>query len=238
MGGQRGAVARQRQAERLGQAVHRVRREHARTRTAGGAGLLLHAPQLGVRDLLIDGVDHRIDQVETLRLGAVVHRDRTPGFHRATRDEDRRDVQPQRGQQHAGSDLVAVADADQRVGLVPVDHVLDRVGDDLTAGQRVEHAVVAHRDAVVDGDRAELARDAAGLLDRIGHDGADVAQSDVAGHELGEAVRDGDNRLAEVFVGESGGAPQGAGTGHIAAICGRAGSQLRHDSTFLRSYQG
>ncbi|MPM60670.1 hypothetical protein SDC9_107522 [bioreactor metagenome] len=163
---------------------------------------------------------------------------RLAGLHRSAGDEDGRDVQPQRGQQHAGGDLVAVRDAHQRVGLVRVDHELDRVGDDLAAGQRVEHAVVAHRDAVVDGDRAELARDAAGLLDRISHDGADVAQSDMAGHELGEAVRDGDNRLAEVFVCESGGAPQGAGTGHIAAICGRAGSQLRHDSTFLRSYQG
>ena len=45
-------------------------------------------------------------------------------------------------------------------------HVLDRVGDQLAAGQRVEHAAVAHGDAVVDGDRVELAPDAAGRGDR------------------------------------------------------------------------
>ena len=40
MGGQRGAVARHGQADRLGQAVHRVGGEHARAGAAGGAGRL------------------------------------------------------------------------------------------------------------------------------------------------------------------------------------------------------
>ena len=41
VGGERRAVARQRQAERLGQAVHRVGGEHARARAAGRAGRAL-----------------------------------------------------------------------------------------------------------------------------------------------------------------------------------------------------
>ena len=73
-----------------------------------------------------------------------------------------------------GRDLVAVGDADQGVGAVRVDHVLDRVGDQLAAGQRVEHAAVAHGDAVVDGDGVELAADAAGLGDRVGDQAAEV----------------------------------------------------------------
>ncbi len=97
------------------------------------------------------------------------------GLHRAAGDEDRRDVQPQRGQQHAGGDLVAVGDADQRVGAVRVDHVLDGVGDDLAAGQRVEHAGVAHRDAVVHGDGVELAADPPASCDRAGDQLAHVA---------------------------------------------------------------
>jgi hypothetical protein len=38
VGGQQGAVPRQRQPERLGQAVHAVGGEHARARSAGGTG--------------------------------------------------------------------------------------------------------------------------------------------------------------------------------------------------------
>ena len=43
-----------------------------------------------------------------------------------------------------------------RVRLVRVDHVLHAVGDQLAGGQRVQHAVVPHGDAVVDGDGVEL----------------------------------------------------------------------------------
>ena len=50
----------------------------------------------------------------------------------------------------------------------------------------------------------------------------------VAGHELGEAVGDGDDRLAEVVVGHAGGPPQGAGAGHGPTVRGGPRPQLRH----------
>ncbi len=98
------------------------------------------------------------------------------------------------------------------------DHVLDAVGDQVAAGQRVEHAAVAHGDAVVDGDGVELDAEAAGRVDDLLHALADVVQVDVAGDELREAVGDGDDGLLEVGVGHAGGAPQGAGPGHVAAV--------------------
>src|SRR5690606_21975365 len=110
-------------------------------------------------------------------------------------DEHRRDVEPHRGIEHAGGDLVAVGDAHQRVGGVRVHHVFHRVGDDLAAGQRVQHAAVAHRDAVVDGDGVEFARHTTGFAHRVGDDLADVLQVHVPGHELGVGVGDGDDRL-------------------------------------------
>ena len=63
-------------------------------------------------------------------------------FHRPAGNEHGRNVEAQRRHQHAGGDLVAVGDADHGVGRVRVAHVLDRVGDQLAAGQRIEHAVV------------------------------------------------------------------------------------------------
>ena len=50
MGGQRGAVAGQGQAQRLGQAVHGVGGEHARARAAGRAGRALHLGHVGVAE--------------------------------------------------------------------------------------------------------------------------------------------------------------------------------------------
>ena len=89
-----------------------------------------------------------------------------------------------------------------------VDHVFDGVRDDLAAGQRVQHAAVTHGDAVVDGDGVEFLGHATGRADGFGDDLADVAQVHVAGHELGERVGDGHDRLAEIVVGHAGGAPQ------------------------------
>ena len=58
------AVAGQRQAERLGQAVHRVGGEHARARAAGRAGRALDHLDVVVADLVVGGGDHGVDQVD------------------------------------------------------------------------------------------------------------------------------------------------------------------------------
>jgi hypothetical protein len=57
----------------------------------------------------------------------------------------------------------------------------------------------------------------------------------VAGHELGEGVGHGDDRLAEVAVLHAGGAPQGAGAGHVAAVGGGAGAVLGHGQSYTFS---
>ena len=105
-----------------------------------------------------------------------------------------------------------------------VDHVFDAIGDDLARGQAVEHAVVAHRDAVVDRDGVELLGDATRGLDLAGHELAEILQVDMARYELREAVDHGDDRLAEIAVLHARGSPQAAGPGHVAAMGRRTGS--------------
>jgi len=51
---------------------------------------------------------------------------------------------------------------------------------------------------------------------------------DVAGHELSEGIGDGDDRLIEIAILHSGGAPQTARSGHIAAVGGGSGAIFRH----------
>src|SRR5690606_40877869 len=94
--------------------------------------------------------------------------------------------------QHPRGDLVAVGDAHHGVGAVRVDHVLDAVGDELARGQRIQHAVVAHGDAVVHRDGVEFLGDPACGLDLARHQLAEILQVDVGGHELRERVGDGD----------------------------------------------
>ena len=103
-----------------------------------------------------------------------------------------------------------------------VDHVFDAVGDELARRQRIEHAVMAHGDAVVDGDGVELLGDAAGRLDLARDQLAEVLQVHVARHELGEGVDHRDDRLAEIAVLHAGGAPEAARAGHVAAMGGGA----------------
>ena len=189
-----------------------------------------HEPQVGqaassivcyflVGVLVVGGHHHGVDQVERLQLA---FHQRLAGLHRPARDEDGGDVQPHRGVQHAGRDLVAVGDADHGVGAMAVDHVFDGVGDDFARRQRIEHAVMAHGDAVVDRDRVELLGDAAGGLDLARDELAEVLQVDVARHELRERVHHRDDRLAEIAVLHAGGAPEPAGAGHVAAMGGGA----------------
>src|SRR5262249_50776365 len=59
---------------------------------------------------------------------------------------------------------------------------------------------------------------------------AEVLQVHVPGHELGVRVGDRHDRLAEVGFAHSGGAPEGAGAGGVAAVGGDAGTQFGHDA--------
>ena len=77
---------------------------------------------------------------------------------------------------------------------------------------------MAHRDPVVDGDRVELAGDAARRVDRLGDDLSDRLEVGMTGNELRVRVRDGDDRFAEVLPRDAGGAEEGASTCHVAPV--------------------
>ncbi len=79
---------------------------------------------------------------------------------------------------------------------------------------------MAHCDTVIHRNGVELFRHAAGGFDLLGNQLAEIAQVHVARYKLGEGVHHGDNWLAEIGVGHSGGAPQCAGTRHITAVGG------------------
>jgi len=225
MGGHHRAVAGQGQAQGFGQAVHGIGGKHAGTGTAGGAGGAFELFHFPVGNLGIPGLDHGVDQIH--RHGLAFPLDLTR-FHGAAGDEDGGDIHPHGRHQHPRGDFVAIGNAHHGISTVGIHHVFHGIGNEVPGRQAVEHAVMAHGDAVVDGDGVEFLGNAPRRLDFPGHQLAQILKMDVAGHELGEGIHHGNDGFAEIAVLHAGGTPQGAGAGHVAAVGGCMGTIGRH----------
>ena len=88
-----------------------------------------------------------------------------------------------------------------------VHHVFDRVGNEVARRQGIEHAVVAHRNAVIDRNGVEFFRHAASFTNSASHQVAHIFQVHVTGHELGVRVSNRNNRFAEIIITHAGCAP-------------------------------
>ena len=109
-----------------------------------------------------------------------------------------------------GQRLVAAGEQHRAVEPLGEHHGLDRVGDDLAGDQRGPHALVAHRDAVGDRDRAELQRVAAGRVHPLLGPLGQPVEGEVAGGDLVPRRGDPDLRLVPVVVAHADGAQHGA----------------------------
>jgi len=119
--------------ERFAQAVHAVGREHPRAGPqVGQAERSRSSSSVSLTELSPAAIIESIRSSLRPSRSCVAHR--RASLHRPARDEDGRKVEPHGGHEHAGRDLVAVADAHQRIGNVRLDHVLDAVGDQVSAG--------------------------------------------------------------------------------------------------------
>ena len=211
----RRAVARQRHADRLGQAVHRVRGVHAGARAAARAGIALSFVE---RRLV-----HHAGLVCADRLEGLGQRNLLAAEmaceHRAAGNQNRRDVQACRCHQHARNDLVAVRDEHQTIELMRLCERLYAVRDQLAARQRILHADVAHCDAVADADRRNEHRRAAchanASLDGV----RDLVEVDVTRDDLGICGNDANDRLLHLLVGHAAGAQQRT-VRHTLGACG------------------
>ena len=133
-----------------------------------------------------------------------------PGEHRPAAHHDGRQVEAHGGHEHAGDDLVARGHEHESVEGVRLRHRLDRIGDQLAARQRVQHAAMVHGEAVADAHDPELERRATGLA-HAGLDGLDdAAQVHVPGHHLVEGVGYADEGLFHLGVAHAQGAQQRA----------------------------
>jgi hypothetical protein len=120
----------------------------------------------------------------------------------AVQDETR-DVETCKGHRRPGNRLVAPDEDDERVEVIRPRDELDRIRYDLAADERHPHAVGAHRDAVGHRDGVELhggrpCGSHAGL-DRRG----EAPEVKIARTNFNPGVRDPDEGLPQVVVGEA-----------------------------------
>ena len=95
-----------------------------------------------------------------------------------------------------------------------IDHIFHAVGNDVTAGQRIKHAVVTHGNTIVNGNGIELCRIAAHLLNFLTDNLTNLMEVGMTRHKLRERVHNGNNRLAKLFVFHACSHPKRTGTGH------------------------
>ena len=197
---------RQGQADRFRHARHGVGCELAAARTIRRTGVLLQRAKVlqahPAGRVHADTFEHVHDgDIPALPL---------PGQDRAAVEKHRRHIQAQHRHHHARKRLVAAGQAHQGIIAVATHGQLNRVGDQVAADQRRAHPLMAHRDAIGDGDGAELARRSTGLLDAFRHRMRLTHQRGVAGCCLVPAGRDADERLGDLATAKAHGVVVGA----------------------------
>ncbi len=132
-----------------------------------------------------------------------------PGCDRPPVEQERGQIEARHGHRRARDGLVAAGQPDHAVDQMAQRRQLHRVGDDFARHQRRFHAVGAHGDAVTHGDGVELHRRRSGGAHPRAHLLGQVAQVQVARHDVGPGGDDGDERLFQLGVAEAGGAQHG-----------------------------
>ena len=205
------AVTRKRQSYCFIQAVHGVGGEHARTTSASGTCVLFDLGNFLIAHAFVSRLNHGINQVEVLPVPF-------SGFHRATRNEHRRDVQPHRRHEHTRSDLIAIADADHGIRLMGIHHVLHTVGNDVARRQGIQHTVMPHCNAVVDGNRIEFGGEAALLFYLFLYELTYFMQMHMPRNKLSKRIDYCNDGLSHLFFLHAIGRPQCTSACHAAAL--------------------
>ena len=195
-----GAVAGKGDAQTLGKAADGVSGEHARAAAAGRTcGVLKPLALLfghGAGGYLAHGIEQG---VQVGFIAALV----ATGKHRAARYQHRREVHAARSKKHAGNDLVARGDQDNAIEGMALHNAFYRVGDNLTAGKGIMHAVMVHGDAIANTDGGCCQRRTACHADAGLYRFGDLVQMVMAGNDVVLRRDNRDEWALQLFVGQS-----------------------------------
>ena len=217
-----GTVSGQRHAQRFQKAVHGICREHAGTRPAGGAGGAFEFVQFVFADLAGGIRAHRFEHGREGKLSA-----RSSSCeHRAARNERAGKIEPDRAEQHAGDDLVAVSHEHAGVERMRPRENFRAVRNNFAGGEGIAHAAVSHGDAVAYAD----GRNDHGLSARrkhaVGNGARDFAEVNMSGNDFALRGNDPHDRLVHFAVRPAERAQKRSLRRHVASVRKR----IRHNS--------
>ena len=105
-------------------------------------------------------------------------------------------------------------------------HIFYRVGNNVARGQRVQHAVVTHGYAIVNGYGVELCSIATKFFNLLLYELPGLVQMGVAWYKLGERVGYGNNGLAKMLTLHACSYPQGTCARHSSSFGAECTAQL------------
>ncbi len=146
----------------------------------------------GIAHRFISAFNHYVNKVNRL----VAH---ASGLHRSAAYKNSGNVEAHGCKQHSGCHFVAVGDAHQRISLVGVYHILYGVRYKVARGERIEHSVMSHSNAIVNCYGVEFCREASELFNLLLHKLTYAVQMCMTRYELGERVGYGYDRFPHLF---------------------------------------
>jgi len=223
--GRNGAVARQCNSDRFAKAVHAVCRIHSRTAaTSWAASLLAFRQFVFVDDSCLVGA-HRFKHFRKTDILAVI----PPCKHRAAAADDSRNIQANRGHHHAGNNFIAVRDQNEAVQLMRHCHGFHTVRNQLTAGQRIFHSNVSHRNSVADADGRNQDRRTTRHPDSSLDGIRNFIEVKVTRNNLAVSADNADQRPVKLFLGVSHCIEQAAVRCALCTLCHICAAQ-RHNN--------
>ena len=192
-------VPRKRNTEHFRHAVHRIRGEHAGTRTAGRTGFIHetaeflrgHLSGVECADRFKDGRDRNLMPLEVA------------AKHRAAGNDNRRNIDAGCCHHEARNILIAGRHHHETVKRMGNGHGFRRVRNQLTGNERVLHALVPHREAVAHRDGREDERHTAGKGNPLLHGIHNLIQVHVPRDDVVLRADDADQRTIDFFISQA-----------------------------------
>jgi hypothetical protein len=195
---------------------------HATAGTAAGARVSNNIEALLLGDLARDELSVSLERRDNVQLGvlgllAATSRDRTTVNHQT------RPVHASHSHDNTGHVLVATRNADVRIVPLTTHDRLNRVGNKITALQRVAHALGTHADTVTYTNGVELHAVETGALHTLLDLVVQLHQVHVAGVSRVPDTADADLGLVQVAVLHAGGVQHGLRRALGLGLCDVAG---------------
>lgn len=202
MGGESRKIEGKRKEERLGKEINRIGSENERKRKKGREGGKINRIKMIVGIMVVGRRKNGVKEVEIIER---IIKKEIEWLNRKKGEEKERNIEKKRRNKNEGSDIVEIGDEENRIGEMRIENILERVGDEIKGGERIENEVMENGDEVIERNGIELIGEEERNLDLEREEMEEIIKMKMEGKEMGERVKKGDNRIEEIIIINEGG---------------------------------